>query len=907
MLGLIFCLVVVSWLSVPCNALPEILAPQTSGVDYGPSPAAWTPRPTTFVENEHKRDVSLGTELSTSSSPLPPSPMAQSNHRLRHGTIAGIALGGFSIAVCILSCWDMFSGRRRPVSHPKQQIGFEPKPTPRVTMNQVQITCSVTTFFALPDGRPRLDRVFTPFKDDSIEYRFMALLALFGSNGVPLRELIMLASLRRSTDTSLNHWLENGERGPLEHAINVETAYTECSFLEAFTRETSTIHSIEMLETRLVSLHLINIEYQDLSETQSLAQQCWFMDGRIWRINESCPYADAFRLQLQLEVFLEVFAEIPCKDISPLAERQREMYYYHAHQAMVHLYKNGALSDVPRRNMKHIVLVILQILSHRFQKHDEALLSFANWNLPEAGLHPDWDMILLVAKLKATIYTDHGNLLRIRDKVLEAVVLPVIRGDSSPRAKGLSGWLLVELLDAAEVQDCTGFIDDAVRTGKQWMQMLLGSELSSLEQTMLYRAFARFGASDDPVPQHRQHHLLFGHHLSRCGYVEKAEKLLLSGLEYYASSPMSTRMWSYRFELVSLMLRVGRWSDAEARLAGARESAIYRNGAIDETDFWKRSGECGETFILLGLYQADYDMAMGKLQIAEKRLKFTMERTLFVRDSYIGALRLALRTRLLNVQMWQEIWERATVTAQDLIKDTIIFGHCLPTTRSSCSIIVVVLSLINKLLWVGDVLAAARLLESVKRFEDGDQCVLPLNIKLYLERRRTAVSHLLSLEGSSRYIRQLEDSGTGAEDAITSAPFVEQVDRVPNAHPLRGLDLTSVDFDTQPTLTMPSHSGPTLLRQSSFYKWSSELERARVPTPDEAKVLDTRDNESAQRAKAGTTRERILRLDTRRGSVHRGNPFAEELAQAPHPPTHELYTMEVLAKDPRERELLHQV
>ena len=60
MLSLIFCLVIVSWLSVPCDALPGILAPQTSGVDYSPSTAIWTPRPTPFVEYVLKRDTSLG-------------------------------------------------------------------------------------------------------------------------------------------------------------------------------------------------------------------------------------------------------------------------------------------------------------------------------------------------------------------------------------------------------------------------------------------------------------------------------------------------------------------------------------------------------------------------------------------------------------------------------------------------------------------------------------------------------------------------------------------------------------------------------------------------------------------------------------------------------------------------------
>ena len=62
MLSLIFCLVAVTWLSIPCNALPGILAPRTAGVDSTPSTPAWTPRPTPFVKNVHKRDALLGYE-----------------------------------------------------------------------------------------------------------------------------------------------------------------------------------------------------------------------------------------------------------------------------------------------------------------------------------------------------------------------------------------------------------------------------------------------------------------------------------------------------------------------------------------------------------------------------------------------------------------------------------------------------------------------------------------------------------------------------------------------------------------------------------------------------------------------------------------------------------------------------
>lgn len=890
MLSLIFYLVVVSWL------LPGILAPQNPGAENGPSAAAWTPQPTPFVEDEHRRDISPGANSLTSTAAAPTSEMKQPTNNAASSTaeVAGIVVAIISaVGMLICGAWIYPALRRRfrRSRDPSLQIKPESASESKLTTSQVPIASSAATFFALPDGRLRSDQGPTNFKDGSIEYRFMVFLELFGVNGVPLRELIWLASLRTSTDISHNHWLIDGERGPLRQVIDEETTYGECSFLAALTRKATTIQSIEILQERLVSSGFINIDYQNLSETHSSAQNCWSMDGRIWSIKQRFSLSSLNGYQSLFEIFLEVFTEIPCKDISPRAERQREIHYSHAHLAIISLYRKSTSTYLYRRLMRQrqIILVILQVLSHRFQRGDEVLLGFAKETLPVCGLHPDWNIILLVAELKATISNNHGNLLQISEKVFQVVRVSVTHGDSSPRAKGLSGWLLVELLDAAEAQDCDELIDTVFHIGKQWMQRLFGSKLSSLEQTMLCRALARFGNSDYPEPQPRQYDLLLGYQLSRAGCIERAEELLLSGLEYYAYSPMSMQIWEYRFELISLMLRAGRWSEAEAWLAKTRESAISRKKYIPyipylpwvahETKFWKRSGECGETFVLLGLYQADCDMAMGKLESAEDQLKDTIKETLFVRDYYIRALRLALRTRLLNVQMWQEIWERATVTAQDLVEDTITSGHCLSTTRSSYSVIVIVLTLINKLLWAGEVLAAARLLESLKRFEDDDHHVLPLDIELYLERRRAAVSHLLSLEGSSAYGRRLRESRADAEDAITIAAVADD----PNS--LRAQVPRLVEPDTRAMGILPSRSGAPLRKKSSTHKWSSGMKHN---LNDYVKVQSAR-----------------LRLGARRGAVHRGNPVAEKLAQAPHPPSHEPYALEEQASvEDNERQMV---
>ena len=890
MFSLILCLVVFSWLNVPCIALPGTLAPQTFGVEYGPPIAASTPRPTTFVENVHKRGLwlSIGKVPETSSPPPPTSSMNPSDHNLSPSKIAGMVVGSLwligGFIVCLLAYRRLNRRRlRRQRAIPKPKVAISHMP---VTL---PIASPVGSFFALSS-----DWDLSPSQHNTMEYKFMVLLALFGSKGVPLRELIMLASLKLATKTSDNHWLVDGERGPLVHAIDAETTYAECSFLEAFARETSTTRSVEMLERRLVSRRLINTEYQDLSGTLLSAQQCWFIDGRIWRINSTHPMT--INAESQLEVFLEVFADIPCKDISPLAERQREIYYYHAHQAMGHLHKVRSLSVKHLQNIEHIVLVFLQVLSHRFQTDDNVLLRFAERHLPRSGLHPDWNILLLVAQSKATISINDRHLSQIRNKIFQAVEMRDTRGDTSPRAKGFIGWLFVELLDAAEAADCTEVIGDTLRKWKHWMLRTSNSDMSALERIMLCRAFARFGTSDDSVMQPREYDLLFGYHLSRAGVLEKAEELLLSGLEYYASSPMSKRVWSYRFELVSLIMRAGRWSEAEAWLASAWEAVVSRSSFTQEPDSWKRSGECGEIFILLGLYQADCDMAMGKLKSAENRLKETMERTLFMQDYYMRALRSTLITRLMKVQMWQQFWGRATVTAQALIEDTIASGNCLSTTGSSESIVLTVLALVNKLVWIGDVLGADRLLMSVKGFEDTDYCVLQPDIKLYLKQRRAAVSLLLC---PTETIQHLEDSRADAEGAITSAPVVDQLDQDSHAKLSGARRLTLINSNTRATEAIPCHSGPNPPKRSSAYRWSSELDHARFVTPGvvrfddlevrshEARLSDTGGTVNAQTAHLEGIKGRLLRIGTRKGAARRGNPVAEKLARAPRPPTHE--------------------
>lgn len=91
------------------------------------------------------------------------------------------------------------------------------------------------------------------------EANFLAFPSLYGPNGVPLRELIMLATLRASFELSGNHWL-SGEIGPIFRAVGDASLPTDCSFLNAFVRETSDSFGIDALQERLVSMRLLVVE-----------------------------------------------------------------------------------------------------------------------------------------------------------------------------------------------------------------------------------------------------------------------------------------------------------------------------------------------------------------------------------------------------------------------------------------------------------------------------------------------------------------------------------------------------------------------------------------------------------------------------------------------------------------------
>ena len=213
---------------------------------------------------------SLSTATSIASS------TASTNETLSHGQIAGLAVGSYYSLVLFgisLTCfvYAICNGRkiRRSTINSTGPEPGSPRGPPEV-----------------PSSPPASIAKSVLKKNN--DHRLLAFLSLFGSNGIIVRELIMLASLRLAPNTSHNHWLVNGERGRLQDAINAQITYADSPFLEAFIRDASTVHDIDIVQARLEQLGLvINYQYERGCTASQQSWQSWFMDARTWRMHKT--------------------------------------------------------------------------------------------------------------------------------------------------------------------------------------------------------------------------------------------------------------------------------------------------------------------------------------------------------------------------------------------------------------------------------------------------------------------------------------------------------------------------------------------------------------------------------------------------------------------------------------------
>ena len=722
----------------------------------------------------------------TSTSPSSPtatsSQPASTRKEIKVQLVIGLTVGVPALLVVLMTLFTMYCRRRRKfvIKRTRRHTVWHYNPS-LVSRDELPHQNHLSLAFS---NSEKQSSFFPPQRGLSIdqwklrylhstskETKFLTFLASYGPYGVSLRDLIMLGTLRQSMDRSKNHWLVNGEVGSLEEAMHIilPESRDRSLFLDDFIDAVCYSSGIEHFQSRLKDLGLIEVCYPkrtplDAKGTPSnVASQYWYTDERIWKLpgDQSSEAKSSIDDPIVLRELLDVFMDMPDKDVSPAAQRQREVYYHHAG---VHIRR--ILQSLGDHRLLHLeaVFVVLQLLTHHYKQGDAALLNFVRkTSIPVP--YSRMDMMLLWAELKENAFLrDYNGLCTIRDRLAD---LMTSNGESSRTIElenGLLGFLLVDLMKSAKAACFEDILSDAVKAGTEWVDRISTTK-STLEKTALCGALAAFNIHDkkDMIPQGC--YLLYGYHLSRVGLLAQGDQFLSSGLKRHL-----TPQWSYEFERISIALRLGRRNQAAHMLDSLKRLALYNKDNGHHPNLWKSSGECAEVFITLNLYEADYCASADRLGDACVKLK-TGINIASTGDAFIQTLRIALEMRLLETRMWQQNLKEALPVALDLMRG-ILDGrtHSISASHIHYGIVQQLLNLSNTLLSAGDAAGSLRLLEDVTNIETHLPDLLSKELKSYIQQRMGTVRRFRAKNNLSRHESNMRMLDTRIEDVISQSP-----------------------------------------------------------------------------------------------------------------------------------------
>ena len=533
------------------------------------------------------------------------------------------------------------------------------------------------------DYNARLNR-FTPYELNI----WVGFLSTYGEQGVPLRELIMLVSALYfplaelggiHSDSSLVDGLK------LENAPDFNTLFL------SLLKEVSCKEQLTELEQKLVSLGVLLVHGAD--EQRSVgSDQDWVVDSRSW-----CPGRRQHEAKIDVvEVcknLLIMYSRIPDRAAHSLAERHRELSYYHAHPAIMYIYRiirDGrlVLDDWEERFCD----VTLNVVSHRYQPGDAEIVEYVGYLLTKAVSNTDstassikhraldqrkmvrlllYDLI----KLREGASQDQYQRARPKAKSLSHrsmnLLYSILEKPNTCHATtwGSAGYVLAELIATAEVAHDVEGMEQFVKCAKEWCAKSMTSDFKKLEAVCC--VFVKLQAFDELHKVPTENNLACGYYLARAGFFRLAERFLESGLQYNEQKRPSLPMWRYHLELWTVRMRLGHWKDAEHWLLDTWHGLSTRSNDLPagEFDFWKLSGEFGEFKLNLASLLSDCYVSEGLYVEASNILKTTIGSINRMRDTYISATRVTLLSRLLNVQLHIEEPHHAAMTALQLCRE----------------------------------------------------------------------------------------------------------------------------------------------------------------------------------------------------------------------------------------------
>lgn len=504
-------------------------------------------------------------------------------------------------------------------------------------------------------------------------------LSIYGEQGILLRELIMLVSALYPPvveNCGYAHWSHNGKRGLSKPAKSENPVLT-------LLKEASKPEELQAMEDKLVYHGVITVK--NAGHLGLSTRQDWVTDSRSWCARSDHPYNQVNPTRVCLDL-LALYSQIPDRDVHLMAERYREMSYYHAHFALVFIFPMLRDEQVILDDVKIFRNVALQVFSHRYQPGDAEMIEFIKGRVVPTphGLRTTsdivhishWRIMLQTVELRAAVARHSPGLgsstmqSLLQDTVIFFHQTVDQQTSISRRTWGMVGYALTELMDITETAHELKAFGKIVRLARAWCGIALESG-TPIEMAALCCVFVRLKAFDELERMPQENHLSCGYYLARAGFLRTAAQYILSGIHYCEQHMPKAPIWRYQLELLTVKIRLGQWKEAEHWLSNTWEGLSTRSDHLPagKFDLWKQSGELGEFRMSLASLLSDCYTSQGRFVEARTMIVTALENTHLMQDVCFRVTRVALKSRLLSVQLELQDLRSAAATALDLCRE----------------------------------------------------------------------------------------------------------------------------------------------------------------------------------------------------------------------------------------------
>jgi len=329
--------------------------------------------------------------------------------------------------------------------------------------------------------------------------------------------------------------------------------------------------------------------------------------------------------------------------------------------------------------------VTVQVLSQRYLRGDDMIMGYMRGSLlttlggsQEPEVFPPFShksqfhyrqVMLFLADLRKLasrndVRAASSSQYLLQEK-LEYLQNTIPRRDEiGPKAWGMIGYALAELMDVVETAHDQEKADKIAQVMREWCDTALKSR-TPIEMAALCSVLVRLRAFDELDGMPQEHHLMCGYYLVRNGFQQLAPQFILSGIHYCAQEMPGAPIWRYYVEFWTVVINQGQWDEAESWLLSACEDLLERNNTLPGggLDMWKYSGELGEFTLNVTSLISDCYAARGRFLEAENMLTKAIGNTFPSKDDFIKITRIALWSHLLNVRMELRNLNRASIVA----------------------------------------------------------------------------------------------------------------------------------------------------------------------------------------------------------------------------------------------------